>query len=31
VPRDRASTFEPVMVAKGQTRFDSFDEMGSVR
>jgi transposase-like protein len=22
VPRDRAGTFEPVIVAKGQTRFD---------
>src|SRR6266550_9485247 len=26
MPRDRAGTFEPVIVAKGQTRFDSFDE-----
>ncbi|MHC2380074.1 transposase-like protein [Bradyrhizobium liaoningense] len=26
VPRDRAGTFEPVIVAKGQTRFDGFDE-----
>jgi putative transposase len=31
VPRDRAGMFEPVMVAKGRTRFDGFDEMGSVR
>jgi putative transposase len=26
VPRDRAGTFEPVIVANGQTRFDDFDE-----
>jgi transposase-like protein len=26
VPRDRAGSFEPVIVAKGQTRFDGFDE-----
>src|SRR5882724_8455756 len=26
VPRDRAGTFEPVFVAKGQTRFDGFDD-----
>ncbi|MGC0394372.1 putative transposase [Bradyrhizobium liaoningense] len=26
MPRDRAGTFEPVIVAKGQTRFDGFDE-----
>lgn len=26
VPRDRNSTFEPQIVAKGQTRFDGFDE-----
>lgn len=26
VPRDRAGTFEPQLVAKGQTRFDGFDE-----
>jgi putative transposase len=26
VPRDRAGTFEPVIVAKGQTRFDGFDD-----
>jgi putative transposase len=26
VPRDRAGTFEPVLVAKGQTHFDGFDE-----
>jgi transposase-like protein len=26
VPRDRAGTFEPMIVAKGQTRFDGFDE-----
>lgn len=26
VPRDRAGTFEPAIVAKGQTRFDGFDE-----
>ena len=25
VPRDRAGTFEPQLVAKGQTRFDGFD------
>ena len=27
VPRDRAGTFEPQLVAKGQTRFDGFDDM----
>jgi putative transposase len=26
VPRDRASTFEPQLVPKGQTRFDGFDD-----
>ena len=26
VPRDRAGTFEPQFVAKGQTRFDGFDD-----
>lgn len=26
IPRDRAGTFEPAIVAKGQTRFDGFDE-----
>ena len=26
VPRDRNSTFEPQIIPKGQTRFDSFDE-----
>lgn len=26
VPRDRAGTFEPRLIAKGQTRFDGFDE-----
>jgi len=26
VPRDRHSTFEPRLIAKGQTRFDGFDE-----
>lgn len=26
VPRDRAGTFEPKLVAKGQTRFDGFDD-----
>jgi len=26
VPRDRAGTFEPVIVAKGQTHFDGFDD-----
>ena len=26
VPRDRAGTFEPIIIAKGQTRFDGFDE-----
>jgi transposase-like protein len=26
VPGDRASTFEPQLVPKGQTRFDGFDE-----
>ena len=26
VPRDRAGTFEPVIVAKGQTRYDGVDE-----
>ena len=26
VPRDRGGTFEPKLVAKGQTRFDGFDD-----
>lgn len=26
VPRDRASTFEPIIIQKGQTRFDGFDD-----
>lgn len=26
VPRDRAGTFEPLLIAKGQRRFDGFDE-----
>ena len=26
VPRDRAGSFEPQMIAKGQTRFDGFDD-----
>jgi len=26
VPRDRQSTFEPRLIAKGQTRFEGFDE-----
>lgn len=26
VPRDRAGTFEPVIVAKGQTHFEGFDD-----
>jgi len=26
VPRDRAGTFEPVLIAKGQTRFEGFDD-----
>jgi putative transposase len=26
VPRDRAGTFEPQLIPKGQTRFDEFDE-----
>src|ERR1700730_1567174 len=26
VPRDRAGTFEPLLIAKGQTRFDGFDD-----
>src|SRR4029079_10704315 len=25
VPRDRAGSFEPMLIAKGQTRFDGFD------
>jgi len=25
IPRDRSSTFEPQLIAKGQTRFDGFD------
>ncbi|MBN2601420.1 MAG: transposase [Candidatus Marinimicrobia bacterium] len=26
VPRDRNSTFEPLIIPKGQTRFDGFDD-----
>jgi putative transposase len=26
VPRDRSGTFEPKLIAKGQTRFDGFDD-----
>src|SRR6516165_5048901 len=26
VPRDRAGSFEPQLIGKGQTRFDGFDE-----
>jgi transposase-like protein len=26
VPRDRAGSFEPPLIAKGQTRFDGFDD-----
>lgn len=26
VPRERASSFEPQLIKKGQTRFDGFDE-----
>jgi putative transposase len=26
VPRDRAGTFEPAIVAKGRTRFEGFDD-----
>jgi len=26
VPRDRAASFEPQLIAKGQTRFDGFDD-----
>lgn len=26
VPRDRAGSFEPLLIGKGQTRFDGFDE-----
>jgi putative transposase len=26
VPRDRAGRFEPLLIAKGQTRFDGFDD-----
>jgi putative transposase len=26
VPRDRAGSFEPQLIAKGRTRFSSFDE-----
>jgi putative transposase len=26
VPRDRAGTFEPLLIAKGQTRFEGFDD-----
>src|SRR5207244_7244743 len=26
VPRDRAGSFEPLLIAKGETRFDGFDD-----
>jgi putative transposase len=26
VPRDRAGSFEPQLIAKGQTRFEGFDD-----
>lgn len=26
VPRDRAGSFEPLLIAKGQKRFEGFDE-----
>jgi len=26
IPRDRAGSFEPQLVAKGHTRFDGFDD-----
>lgn len=26
VPRDRAGSFEPQLIAKGQPRFDGFDD-----
>ncbi len=26
VPRDRNSTFDPIIISKGQTRFDGFDD-----
>ena len=26
VPRDRERSFEPLLIAKGQTRFDGFNE-----
>ena len=26
VPRDRAGTFEPQLIPKGQTRFEGFDD-----
>ena len=26
IPRDRKSTFEPLLIKKGQTRFDGFDD-----
>jgi hypothetical protein len=26
VPRDRGGSFEPQLIAKGQTRFDGFDD-----
>lgn len=26
IPRDRAGSFEPQLIAKGQTRFDGFDD-----
>src|SRR5256885_2649281 len=29
VPRDRAGSFEPQLIAKGQTRFDRFDDCGA--
>ena len=29
VPRDRGGSFEPLLIAKGQKRFEGFDEMKS--
>ena len=26
VPRDRSGSFEPLLIAKGQNRFEGFDE-----
>jgi putative transposase len=26
IPRDRAGSFEPQLIGKGQTRFDGFDD-----